>query len=33
MERNILCKKDELSTGEFKIFQVNRMSIVLVRKK
>ncbi|WP_338452742.1 Rieske (2Fe-2S) protein [Niallia oryzisoli] len=33
MERNVLCKKDELSTGEFKIFQVQRMSIVLVRKK
>ena len=32
MERNIVCKKDDLQSGEKKVFQVRRMSIIVVRK-
>ena len=31
--RNVLCKKDEISSGETKIFQIRRTSIVVVRKE
>ena len=32
MERNVLCKTDDILPGEKKIFQVKRTSIVVVRK-
>ncbi|MBU8906242.1 Rieske (2Fe-2S) protein [Desertibacillus haloalkaliphilus] len=33
MERNVLCKKSEIPLGESKVFQVRRLSVVVVRKE
>lgn len=32
MKKNILCKKDDIKPGEKRVFQVNRTSIIVVRK-
>ena len=33
MERNVLCKKDDILPGDKKVFQIRRTSIVLTRKE
>ncbi|WP_209123297.1 Rieske (2Fe-2S) protein [Alkalihalobacillus sp. BA299] len=33
MERNVLCKMDDIPQGETKVFQIRRMSIVVIRKE
>ena len=33
MERNVLCKKDEISSGELKFFKLEERLLLLVRKE